>query len=115
VVEHLHGRVGCRTLFATHYLQLAALDRLPGVGNVQVLVQQHRDRLVFLHQVVPGAADRSWGVHVARLAGVPEPVIERAGALLRAFEGSGSSAPSSARPASPTRRRSQAGQRELFG
>jgi DNA mismatch repair protein MutS len=115
VVEHLHGRVGCRTLFATHYLQLAALDRLPGVGNVQVLVQQHRDRLVFLHQVVPGAADRSWGVHVARLAGVPEPVIERAGALLRAFEGSGSSAPSSARPASPPRRRSQAGQRELFG
>jgi len=86
VVEHLHGRVGCRTLFATHYLQLAALDRLPGVGNVQVLVQQHRDQIVFLHQVVPGAADRSWGVHVARLAGVPEPVIARAGDLLETFE-----------------------------
>jgi DNA mismatch repair protein MutS len=89
VVEHLHGRVGCRTLFATHYLQLAALDRLPGVGNVQVLVQQHRDQLVFLHQVVPGAADRSWGVHVARLAGVPHSVLLRAGSLLRAFEAGG--------------------------
>jgi DNA mismatch repair protein MutS len=89
VVEHLHGRVGCRTLFATHYLQLAALDRLPGVGNAQVLVQQHRDQLVFLHQVVPGAADRSWGVQVARLAGVPAAVIARAGTLLAALESSG--------------------------
>jgi len=91
VVEHLRGRVGCRTLFATHYLQLAALDRLPGVGNAQVLVQQHRDQLVFLHQVVPGAADRSWGVHVARLAGVPASVIARAGDLLAGFEGAGTS------------------------
>ena len=115
VVEHLHGRVGCRTLFATHYLQLAALDRLPGVGNVQVLVQQHRDQLVFLHQVVPGAADRSWGVHVARLAGVPEAVIDRAGALLRGFEGSGPSDASPGRkPSPPTRRRHHADQRELF-
>jgi DNA mismatch repair protein MutS len=92
VVEHLHGRVGCRTLFATHYLQLAALDRLAGVGNVQVLVQQHHDQLVFLHQVVPGAADRSWGVQVARLAGVPEPVIARAGDLLAGFESTGTAA-----------------------
>jgi DNA mismatch repair protein MutS len=86
VVEHLQGSVGCRTLFATHYLQLAALDRLPGVGNVQVLVQQHRDALIFLHQVAPGAADKSWGVHVARLAGVPTTVIERARDLLFALE-----------------------------
>ena len=89
VVEHLHGRVGCRTLFATHYLQLAALDRLPGVSNVQVLVKQHREQLVFLHQVVPGAADKSWGVHVARLAGVPELVIERAHELLLGLESAG--------------------------
>ena len=86
VVEYLQGRVGCRTLFATHYLQLAALDRLAGVSNAQVLVKQHRDQLVFLHQVVPGAADKSWGVHVARLAGVPELVIERARDLLLGFE-----------------------------
>jgi DNA mismatch repair protein MutS len=96
VVEHLQGRVGCRTLFATHYLQLAALDRLPGVGNVQVLVQQHRDELVFLHQVAPGAADKSWGVHVARLAGVPTTVIERARDLLLALESD--AGPTSAKP-----------------
>jgi DNA mismatch repair protein MutS len=86
VVEHLQGSVGCRTLFATHYLQLAELSRLPGVGNAQVLVKQHRDELVFLHQVAPGAADKSWGVHVARLAGVPTKVIERARDLLLVLE-----------------------------
>lgn len=87
VVEHLHSTIGCRTLFATHYLQLAALDKLSGVSNVQVLVKQHRDQLVFLHQVVPGAADKSWGVHVAQLAGVPADVIDRARSLLLEFEG----------------------------
>jgi len=108
VVEWLHGATGCRTLFATHYLQLAAMDRLPGVANVQVLVKQHDDRLVFLHQVAPGAADKSWGVHVARLAGVPGPVVERARDLLVALEASAPTAP--ARP----RRRGDAAQRSLF-
>jgi DNA mismatch repair protein MutS len=98
VIEHLQARVGCRTLFATHYLQLAALDALPGVGNLQVLVQQHRDQLVFLHQVAAGAADKSWGVHVARLAGVPAAVIERARDLLLGFESAGGS------PAKPRKR-----------
>jgi DNA mismatch repair protein MutS len=93
VVEHLQGTIGCRTLFATHYLQLAGLDRLPGIGNVQVLVEQDADRLVFLHQVVPGAADKSWGVHVARLAGVPEPVVARARDLLLSLESGGVPAP----------------------
>jgi DNA mismatch repair protein MutS len=97
VVEHLQSAVGCRTLFATHYLQLAALDRLPGVGNLQVLVKQHRDQLVFLHQVAPGAADKSWGVHVARLAGVPGEVIERARDLLLEFETGGTVAPAKSR------------------
>ena len=89
VVEHLHANLGCRTLFATHYLQLAALERLPGVANVQVLVEQHEGRLVFLHQVIGGAADKSWGVHVARLAGVPAEVIDRARHLLLRYEGGG--------------------------
>ena len=117
VVEHLHGRVGCRTLFATHYLQLAALDRLPGVSNVQVLVKQHREQLVFLHQVVPGAADKSWGVHVARLAGVPELVIERAHELLLGLESAGTAAqPVSSQPAGRQRRKlDQAEQLPLFG
>ena len=96
VVEHLQGRIGCRTLFATHYLQLAALEKLPGVANAQVLVQQHKEQLVFLHQVVPGAADKSWGVHVARLAGVPGDVIDRARDLLLGFE-SDATAPAKSR------------------
>jgi DNA mismatch repair protein MutS len=86
VVEHIHDCLGCRTLFATHYLQLAALERLPGVRNVQVLVERHGDSLVFLHRVTAGAADRSWGIHVAKLAGVPPAVIDRAAGLLASFE-----------------------------
>ena len=112
VVEYLQGRVGCRTLFATHYLQLAALDRLAGVSNAQVLVKQHRDQLVFLHQVVPGAADKSWGVHVARLAGVPELVIERARDLLLGFETHGAGG---AQPVKPRRKAEPADQLPLFG
>jgi len=112
VVEHLHGAVGCRTLFATHYLQLAAMDRLPGVANVQVLVKQHRDTLVFLHQVAPGAADKSWGVHVARLAGVPAEVIERAQELLSHLEGV--APPPEAPPVRGKRRIKAPEQRSLF-
>ena len=112
VVEHLHGAVGCRTLFATHYLQLAAMDRLPGVANVQVLVKQHRDTLVFLHQVAPGAADKSWGVHVARLAGVPTEVIERAQELLSHLEGV--APPPVAPPVRGKRRTNSSTQRSLF-
>ncbi|MEI7862789.1 MAG: DNA mismatch repair protein MutS, partial [Planctomycetota bacterium] len=112
VVEHLHGAVGCRTLFATHYLQLAAMDRLPGVANVQVLVKQHRDTLVFLHQVAPGAADKSWGVHVARLAGVPAEVIERAQELLSHLEGV--APPPEAPPVRGKRRTKAPEQRSLF-
>jgi DNA mismatch repair protein MutS len=108
VVEHLQAAVGCRTLFATHYLQLAELARLPGVGNAQVLVRQHRDELVFLHQVAPGAADKSWGVHVARLAGVPTQVIERARDLLLALESD------AAAPAKPRRKAAATDQKSLF-
>jgi DNA mismatch repair protein MutS len=106
VVEHLQGSVGCRTLFATHYLQLAELARLPGVGNAQVLVKQHRDELVFLHQVAAGAADKSWGVHVARLAGVPTKVIERARDLLLALESDAATAPKPRRKPATTEQKS---------
>jgi DNA mismatch repair protein MutS len=114
VVEHLHGAVGCRTLFATHYLQLAELERLPGVGNVQVLVRQHKEQLVFLHQVVPGAADKSWGVHVARLAGVPTAVIERARDLLVALEADAAATPQKARRKPVTAAEPSREQRSLF-
>ena len=114
VVEHLHGAVGCRTLFATHYLQLAELERLPGVGNAQVLVRQHKEQLVFLHQVVPGAADKSWGVHVARLAGVPTAVIERARDLLVALEADAAAPQQKARRKPVTAAEPSREQRSLF-
>ncbi len=98
VVEHIHDNLGCRTLFATHYLQLAALERLPGVRNVQVLVERHGDSLVFLHRVATGAADRSWGIHVAKLAGVPPAVIDRATGLLASFEADPPPRPAARKP-----------------
>jgi DNA mismatch repair protein MutS len=89
VVEQIHDdpRLRCKTLFATHYHELADLaTELPGVTSLQVEVLDRGDRVVFLHRVVPGAADRSYGVHVARLAGVPEPVTRRAAAILAELE-----------------------------
>src|SRR6185312_12929793 len=72
VVEHLHDRIGCRTLFATHYHELTELaDKLPGVANLNVAVREWQDTIVFLHEIVPGAADKSYGIHVAQIAGVP--------------------------------------------
>src|SRR5262249_61037518 len=72
ITEHLHDRVGCRALFATHYHELAQLaDRLPDLRNCNVLVRESEGEVVFLHKIAPGSADRSYGIHVARLAGGP--------------------------------------------
>ena len=72
IVEHIHDTIGCRTLFATHYHELTDLaDQLAGVRNFNVAVKEWDDQVVFLHQIVPGAADKSYGIHVAQLAGVP--------------------------------------------
>jgi len=87
IVEYLHGETRCRTLFATHYHELTQLgEQSPGVKNLTVSVQEWQDDVVFLHQIVPGAADKSYGIHVARLAGVPKVVIERARTILRQLE-----------------------------
>lgn len=87
VVEYLHERIGCRTLFATHYHELTELaDVLPGVKNYNVAVREWQDQVVFLHKIVPGAADKSYGIHVAQLAGVPKSVIERAREILAGLE-----------------------------
>ncbi len=87
VVEHIHDRVGCRTLFATHYHELTALaDRLPRVANQRVEVVEEGDRVRFLHTVVPGGADRSYGIHVAALAGLPPALIARARQVLGELE-----------------------------
>ncbi len=86
VAEHLH-RLGVRALFATHYHQLTELERLPGVCNWHAAVREEGGRVVFLHRVVRGYADRSYGIHVARLAGMPEEVIARAEEVLSLLEG----------------------------
>jgi len=86
-VEHLHAVNQCRTLFATHYHELTALaSRLPDVANATIEVKEWHDDIVFLHKVRPGAADRSYGIQVARLAGLPRAVIERATEVLSVLE-----------------------------
>ena len=87
VLEALHGQLRCRGLFATHFHELAALaERLPRLALRTMRVREWRGEVVFQHEVVDGVAERSWGVHVARLAGVPAPVVARARTLLATLE-----------------------------
>lgn len=87
VVEHLHQRIRARTLFATHYHELTELaEQLPGVRNLHVSVKEAGDQIIFLRKVEPGRADRSYGIEVARLAGLPMDVIERARDILSLHE-----------------------------
>ncbi len=87
VVEHLHDQIGCRTLFATHYHELTDLAKsLSGITNLNVAVREWDEQVIFLHKIVPGAADKSYGIHVARLAGVPRAVNERAKQILSQLE-----------------------------
>ena len=87
VVEHLHDQIGCRTLFATHYHELTDLsESLDSLQNYNVAVQEWEGQVVFLHQIVPGAADKSYGIHVAKLAGVPNEVNQRAKEILTQLE-----------------------------
>jgi DNA mismatch repair protein MutS len=87
IVEYLHNQVGVKTLFATHYHELTELaGRLPRLRNFNVAVREWQDQVVFLHKIVEGGADKSYGIQVGRLAGVPKPVIERAKEILRNLE-----------------------------
>jgi DNA mismatch repair protein MutS len=87
VVEHIHARTRAKTLFATHYHELTELaERLDGIRNLSVSVKEAGDRIIFLRKVEPGKADRSYGIEVARLAGLPLRVIERANEVLRLHE-----------------------------
>ncbi len=93
VAEHVHDRVRCRTLFATHYHELTDLaETRPGIANWNVSVAEWGDEVVFLRKIVPGGTDRSYGIHVARLAGVPGEVVERAKELLKRLEAAGDGA-----------------------
>jgi DNA mismatch repair protein MutS len=87
VLEHLHEVNGCRGLFATHYHELTALAaRLPGLHPATVAVREWKGDVIFLHEVRPGVADRSYGVQVARIAGLPKSVVDRARTVLARLE-----------------------------
>jgi DNA mismatch repair protein MutS len=105
IAEGLAAR-GCRTFFATHYHEITALaDRTPAVTNLHATVREWQDGIVFLHTIAPGRADRSYGIHVARLAGLPAPVVARAEQILNslAVESDDSHEPAKAKK-SPARR-----------
>ena len=87
VTEYLHGQVGCKTIFATHYHELTQLtEELEHACNFTVAVREVGEDIVFLHQLVPGGADRSYGIHVGRLAGLPDTVVHRAWEILALLE-----------------------------
>jgi DNA mismatch repair protein MutS len=87
VTEYLHDKLKARTLFATHYHELTELGRvLKGVRNLHVSVKEWGDGIVFLHRIVEGPTDKSYGIHVARLAGIPKAVVERSKVILAGLE-----------------------------
>lgn len=88
-LEYLHNRIGCRGLFATHYHELTSLDRdLPHLDCYTMQIREWKGEVIFLHQVAPGTADRSYGIHVAQMAGLPEDVLARAEQVLELLESS---------------------------
>ncbi len=87
VAEHLHDEIGCRTLFATHYHEITDLERTKaGVTNLNVAVREWNDQVIFLRKILPGRADQSYGIQVARLAGLPDSVLHRAKEILNNLE-----------------------------
>ena len=87
IAEYIHNRIGCRTLFATHYHELTDLsETMEGIQNLNVAVKEERGEVVFLHKIVPGSADKSYGIHVAKLAGVPSAVVKRSQEILNDLE-----------------------------
>ena len=111
VTEHLHDRVGCKTMFATHYHELMQLpERLQHARNWNVAVRETGDTVVFLHRLEPGGTDRSYGIHVAQLAGLPQAVVHRAREILGTLEGEHRMVPGTPAPLDR-----DAGQLALFG
>jgi DNA mismatch repair protein MutS len=87
IVEHLHDKIGCRTLFATHYHELTDLsETFEKIRNLNVAVKEQNDDIAFLHKIIPGAADKSYGIYVAKIAGIPKNVVERAREILDELE-----------------------------
>lgn len=86
LAEFIHNKIEAKTLFSTHYHELTDLDRTPGIVNMNVAVKEEGDHVIFLRKVVPGRADRSYGIHVAKLAGLPEEIIGRSAEILNLLE-----------------------------
>ena len=87
ITEHIANKIKCRTLFATHYHELTALaELLVNVKNCNVAVREWMDEVVFLHKIVPGGTDKSYGIHVAKLAGIPKSILERSKEILAELE-----------------------------
>ncbi|MDO4570344.1 MAG: DNA mismatch repair protein MutS [Planctomycetia bacterium] len=94
IIEYIYKKINCRTLFATHYHELTDMvETFPLIRNLNVSVREWNDEVVFLHKIVEGAADKSYGIHVARLAGVPGEVLARARDLLEQLEAGRQNAP----------------------
>jgi DNA mismatch repair protein MutS len=103
VSEHLHDNVGCRTMFATHYHELMQLpEELAHARNLNVAVRETGDQVVFLHRLEAGGTDRSYGIHVAQLAGLPDAVVRRARAVLKKLEGEHRMVPGAPAPEDPS-------------
>jgi DNA mismatch repair protein MutS len=86
LAEYIHLRIGAKTLFSTHYLELTDLDKIPGIVNLNVAVKEQGENIIFLRKVINGRADRSYGIHVAKLAGLPLEIINRSTEILRCLE-----------------------------
>jgi len=86
LVEHIHNVIGARTLFSTHYHELTDLDSLPGVSNYTMTIREKGEEVIFLRKVVPGKVDKSYGIQVARLAGLPDPILNRAKKVMADLE-----------------------------
>ena len=116
ITEHIHDEIGCRTLFATHYHELVELEKTkPRLKNANVAVRESEGEIVFLYRIMPGGADQSYGIHVARLAGVPAPVLDRAREILKFLEKQ--HGPDPGLPEGPIRKRVKTGralQNSLF-
>ena len=103
IIEHIHHYTGAKTLFATHYHELTALENsLEHLENVHVATLEKDGQVTFLHKIEPGPADKSYGIHVAKIAGLPEKLLERADNILSHLEsqdtGLGSELPTASRP-----------------
>jgi len=116
VVEYINDKIRAKTLFATHYHELIELEKLdPGIRNYSVAVKEKGHDVVFLRRIVPGGTDRSYGIHVAKLAGLPDKVVKRADELLEEYTSQGA-APAPAAKAAPAPKKGQEDlQPSLFG